>query len=85
MVTRYLISDSSQELAIVEFPDGNNKFPKTPVFRSMMNDSLIYYNSNKMREIENAKLKLKTRYKNIKPWGYIPADTAFRLIKTKHK
>jgi hypothetical protein len=57
MVTRYLISDSSQELAIVEFPDGNNKFPKTPVFRSMMNDSLIYYNSNKKEEIKHAKLK----------------------------
>ena len=61
MVTTYLISDSSQELAIVEFPDGNNKFPKTPVskvFRSMMNDSLIYYNSNKKEQIKHSKLKL---------------------------
>ena len=50
MVTRYLISDSLQELEIVEFPDGNIELPKSPVskvFRSMVNESLIYYNSNK--------------------------------------
>ena len=44
MVSRYLISDSLQELAIVEFPDENIEFPKSPVskvFRSMMNESLI--------------------------------------------
>ena len=61
MVTRYLISDSLQELATVEFPDGNIEFPKSPVskdFRSMMNESLIYYNSNKKEEIKHAKLKL---------------------------
>ena len=58
MVTRYLISDSLQELAIVEFPDGNIEFPKSPVFRSMMNESLIHYNSNKKEEIKHAKLKL---------------------------
>ena len=43
MVTRYLILDSLQELAIVEFSDGNIEFPKSPVskvFRSMMNKSL---------------------------------------------
>ena len=37
MATRYLISDSLQELAIVEFPNGNIEFPKSPVskvFRS---------------------------------------------------
>ena len=41
MVARYLISDSLQELAIVEFPNGNIEFPKSPVskvFGSMMND-----------------------------------------------
>ena len=61
MVTRYLISDSLQVLAIVEFPNGNIEFPKSPVskiFRSMMSESLIYYNSNKKEQIKHAKLKL---------------------------
>ena len=55
------MSDYLQELAIVEFPNGNIEFPKSPVskvFRSMMNESLIYYNSNKKEEIKHAKLKL---------------------------
>ena len=58
MVTRYLISDSLQELVIVEFHDGNIEFPKSPVFRSMMNESLIYYNSNEKEQIKHARLKL---------------------------
>ena len=56
MVTRHLISDSLQELAIVEFSNGNIEFPKSPfskVFRSMMNESFIYYNSNKKEEIKH--------------------------------
>ncbi len=61
MVTRYLMSGSLQELVSTEFPNGNIEFPKSPVskvFRSMMNESFIYYNSNKKEEIKYAKLKL---------------------------
>jgi hypothetical protein len=61
MVTRYLMSGSLQELASTEFPNGNIEFPKSPVskvFRSMMNESFIYYNSNKKEEIKHANLKL---------------------------
>jgi hypothetical protein len=56
MVTRHLISDSLQELAIVEFSNGNIEFPKSPfskVFRGMMNESFIYYVSNKKKEIKH--------------------------------
>ena len=55
------MSDSLLELASMEFPNGNIEFPKSPVskvFRSMMNESFIYYNSNKKEEIKHAKLKL---------------------------
>ena len=55
------MSDSLQELASMEFPNGNIEFPKSPVskvFRSMMNESFTYYNSNKKEEIKHAKLKL---------------------------
>jgi hypothetical protein len=55
------MSGSLQELASTEFPNGNIEFPKSPVskvFRSMMNESFIYYNSNKKEEIKHAKLKL---------------------------
>jgi hypothetical protein len=61
MVTRYLMSGSLQELASTESRNGNIEFPKSPafkVFRSMMNESFIYYNSNKKEEIKHAKLKL---------------------------
>ena len=58
----YLVPDEAQaetdcsikhlSLIIIsmEFPNWNIEFPKNPaskVFRSMMNESLIYYNSNK--------------------------------------
>ena len=47
---------------ILKFVSKSNiEFPKSPVskiFRSMMSESLIYYNSNKKEQIKHAKLKL---------------------------
>ena len=61
MVTKYSMLGSLHELASMEFPNGNIELPKSPVskvFRSTMNVSFIYYNSNKKEEIKHAKLKL---------------------------